>query len=67
MPDGDILDAVEERRGHGRDDYPVVSMWRTMLAGIVFQHESAQSLTETSCSAYTSAARTLWISGASKA
>ena len=44
MPDGDILDALEERRGHGRDDYPVVAMWRAMLAGIVFQHESAQSL-----------------------
>ena len=44
MPDGDILDALEERRGHGRDDYPVAAMWRAMLAGIVFQHESAQSL-----------------------
>ncbi len=44
MPDGDILDALEERRGHGRDDDPVVAMWRAMLAGIVFQHESAQSL-----------------------
>ena len=44
MPDGDILDALEERRGHGRDDVPVAAMWRAMLAGIVFQHESAQSL-----------------------
>ena len=44
MPDGDILGALEERRGHGRDDDPVVAMWRAMLAGIVFQHESAQSL-----------------------
>ena len=44
MPDGDILNALEARRGHGRDDDPVVAMWRAMLAGIVFQHESAQSL-----------------------
>ncbi len=33
MPDGDILDALEERRGHGRDDDPVVAMWRAMLSG----------------------------------
>ena len=44
MLDGDILDALEEQRGHGRDDDPVTAMWRAMLAGIVFQHESAQSL-----------------------
>ncbi len=44
MPDGDILDALEERRGHGRDDDPVTAMWRAMLAGIVFHHEAAQSL-----------------------
>ena len=44
MPNGDSLDAHEERRGHGRDDDPMAEMWRAMQAGIVFQHESAQSL-----------------------
>jgi hypothetical protein len=31
-------------RGHGRDDYPVRAMWHALLAGIVFQHESLESL-----------------------
>ena len=30
--------------GHGRDDYPVRAMWHALLAGIVFQHESPESL-----------------------
>ena len=28
LPDGDMLDALEARRGHGRDDDPVAAMWR---------------------------------------
>jgi len=31
-------------RGHGRDDYPVRALWHALLAGIVFQHESLESL-----------------------
>ncbi len=28
LPDGDMLDALEARRGHGRDNDPVAAMWR---------------------------------------
>jgi hypothetical protein len=35
---------LEVMRGHGRDDYPVRAMWHALLAGIVFQHGSPESL-----------------------
>jgi hypothetical protein len=31
-------------RYKGRDDYPVRAMWNSLLAGIVFQHESVEKL-----------------------
>jgi hypothetical protein len=31
-------------RGKGRDDFAVRAMWNAVLAGIVFQHESIESL-----------------------
>jgi hypothetical protein len=31
-------------RGQGRDDYPVRAMWNAVLAGVVFQHPSLESL-----------------------
>ena len=30
--------------GAGRDDFPVAAMWRAVIAGIVFQHASVESL-----------------------
>ena len=30
--------------GRGRDDYPVRAMWRALVAGVVFGHESSASL-----------------------
>ena len=33
-----------ERRGRGRDDYPIRPMWKAVIAGIVFQHPSAAAL-----------------------
>jgi len=44
LPDERLVQYLEAMRGHGRDDYPVRAMWRGLLAGIVFQHESPQSL-----------------------
>lgn len=44
MPDGDLVAALEARRGKGRDDYPVRAMWRALVAGVVFGHESSASL-----------------------
>ena len=44
LPDEPIVIALEKNRGKGRDDFPVQAMWNAMLAGIVFQHESIESL-----------------------
>ena len=44
LPDDEIIAALEAKRGSGRDDYPVRAMWNAVLAGIVFQHPSGESL-----------------------
>ncbi len=44
LPDEALLRALEQRRGRGRDDYPIRAMWRALIAGIVFQHVSVESL-----------------------
>ena len=44
LPDADIINALEEMRANGRNEYPVSAMWRALIAGIVFQHESIESL-----------------------
>ena len=49
LPDGEIVAALEAGRGRGRNDYPVRAMWRALIAGIVFQHVSIQSLLRKRC------------------
>lgn len=44
IPDESLVEWLERRRGHGRNDYPVRAMWNALLAGIVFQHVSIESL-----------------------
>lgn len=44
LPDARMVHYLEVMRAHGRDDYPVRAMWNALLAGIVFQHESIESL-----------------------
>jgi hypothetical protein len=44
LPDERLVRYLEVMRGHGRDDYPVRAMWNALLAGIVFQHPSLESL-----------------------
>jgi hypothetical protein len=44
LPDEQFVSLLEQRRGKGRDDYPIRPVWNAMLAGIVFQHPSAASL-----------------------
>ena len=44
LDDESFVSHLEQRRGKGRDDYPVRPVWNAMLAGIVFQHPSAASL-----------------------
>ena len=44
LPDEPVIEALRARRGRGRDDYPVEAMWRALVAGVVFQHASIESL-----------------------
>ena len=44
LPDEPLVRFLEERRGRGRDDYPVRAMWNALIAGLVFQHPSAAAL-----------------------
>jgi len=44
LPDERLMEVLEKDRGKGRDDYPVRAVWNSILAGIVFQHDSVESL-----------------------
>lgn len=44
IPDEKLMQTLEAERKNGRDDYPVRAMWNTILAGVVFQHISVESL-----------------------
>lgn len=44
LPDEELMKHIEEVRGRGRNDYPVRPVWNSILAGVVFQHESIESL-----------------------
>lgn len=44
LPDQAIVKALKQKRGRGRDDYPVDAMWNAVVAGIVFQHRSIEGL-----------------------
>jgi hypothetical protein len=42
--DEKLVSFLEQRRGRGRDDFPIRPMWNAVIAGIVYQHPSAESL-----------------------
>jgi len=44
LPDVKLIDTMQKHRGKGRDDHPVEAVWNSLLAGIVFQHKSVESL-----------------------
>ena len=44
MPDEELMRALEMERGKGRNDYPVRAIWNSILAGVVYQHPSVESL-----------------------
>jgi hypothetical protein len=44
MPDGELMVELERERANGRDDYPIRAVWNSVLAGIVYQHPSIESL-----------------------
>ncbi len=44
LGDEELMLKLERQRGRGRNDYPVRAMWNSLIAGIVFGHESIESL-----------------------
>lgn len=44
LPDEEFMQHLEDERGNGRNDYPIRAMWNSILAGIVFEHSSTESL-----------------------
>ena len=44
MPDEELMQSLERKRKNGRDDYPVRAMWNSIIAGIVYQHPTVESL-----------------------
>ena len=44
MPDDKLMEALEAERGKGRNEYPIRPVWNSILAGIVYQHQSIESL-----------------------
>lgn len=44
LPDEKLMRVLEEQRGKGTDDYPVRPTWNSVLAGVVYQHDSVESL-----------------------
>lgn len=44
LPDEDLMRTLEAQRKRRRDDYPLRAVWNSVLAGIVFEHASIESL-----------------------
>jgi hypothetical protein len=44
LPDEALMRRLEKERGKGRDDYPVRAVWNSLLAGVVYEHPSIESL-----------------------
>jgi len=44
LPDEPLVSKLERERDRGRDRYPIRAMWNALIAGIVFQHPTVESL-----------------------
>ena len=44
LPDESLMNKLEKLRGNGRNKYPIRAVWNSIIAGIVFQHPSIESL-----------------------
>jgi len=44
LPDETLMRTLEAQRKGRRDDYPLRAVWNSLLAGLIFQHPSIQSL-----------------------
>jgi len=44
IPDELLVKKLEEQRDIGRDKYPVRVVWNSIIAGVVYEHVSVESL-----------------------
>lgn len=44
LPDEELMRSLEAQRNGRRDDYPLRAVWNSVLAGVVFEHSSIESL-----------------------
>ena len=44
MPDEELMHKLEKERRNGRNDYSVRGMWNAVLAGVIYQHPTIESL-----------------------
>jgi hypothetical protein len=44
MPDEELMRVLEEERDRGRDEYPIRAVWNSIVAGVVYEHVSVESL-----------------------
>lgn len=44
LPDEELVQTLEKDRGLGRNKYPVRATWNSILAGIIYEHKSIESL-----------------------
>jgi len=44
LPDEKLMKHLEKERGKGRDKYPIRGMWNSLIAGIVYEHDTIASL-----------------------
>ena len=44
MPDKKLISKLSNNRNNGRNDYSITALWNSILAGIVYQHNSIESL-----------------------
>jgi hypothetical protein len=44
LPDEELMKVLEAERKNGRNDYPIRFLWNVLIAGIIFQHSSINSL-----------------------
>ena len=44
LPDEELITLLEKERHNGRDDYPIEPTWNSIIAGVVYQHISVESL-----------------------
>jgi hypothetical protein len=44
MPDEELMRVLERERDRGRNEYPVRAVWNSVLAGVVYEHVSVESV-----------------------